>query len=79
MLDARKLFWYTLVISLLLETYVRYVSVKLSGVSTFISWPPVDNVMHFFWGATIFLFFVGYLRWHPKHALLAVIVWQLAW
>lgn len=75
----RGLFFVTLAFSLFLEVWVRWVMPLTHGDSGFGIWPPVDNVMHFFWGLNIFVFLVLYLRFTPVDALLGVYAWQMAW
>lgn len=65
----------TLTFSILLEIYVRWIAKP----SVFISWPPIDNIMHFFWGVNVFLIALIFLKWEPLDSLLAVFVWQMGW
>jgi len=77
--NRKKLFIFTLSFSILLEWWVRWGMVPFYGDSGFGVWPPVDNIMHFFWGLNIFLAFVLFLRWKPVEALLGVYAWQMVW
>lgn len=65
--------------SILLEIWVRWLLPITSGHDGFYIWPNIDNVMHFFWGLNIFLFFVLMLRWTPIEGLLGVYIWQMGW
>lgn len=79
-MDSRRAIWYgTLTFSVLLELWVRYALPFIVGRDGFAIWPDVDNIMHFFWGLNIFLFFVLVLRWKPIEGILGVYAWQMGW
>lgn len=79
-MDRRRiLFLITLMFSVLLEVWVRWVMPFTHGQDGFGVWAPVDNVMHLFWGLNIFLFLVLFLRLKPWEALLGVYAWQMCW
>lgn len=79
-MDSRKaIFAGTLAFSILLELWVRYGLLYLTGHDGFYIWPNVDNVMHFFWGLNFFMVFMLFLRWTPAESVLGVYGWQMLW
>jgi hypothetical protein len=79
-MDKQHKIWYSLLaFSVLLEIWVRWGLLWTTGHDGFFIWPPVDNVMHFFWGANIFLFLILVLRWRPIEGVLGVYGWQMLW
>jgi hypothetical protein len=75
----KPLFAVTLAFSILLEFYVRWVSVWVYGIDGFGMFPPIDNIMHFLWGLNIFFIFVLLLRFEPIDAIFAVFAFQMVW
>lgn len=70
---------FTLTCSIVLEVWVRWISLEQYGRDFFGIWPPIDNIMHFMWGLNIFLILLVWLKWKPLDSLLGVFMWQMMW
>ncbi|HLP79663.1 MAG TPA: hypothetical protein VK158_03450 [Acidobacteriota bacterium] len=79
MKPQHALFCTTLILSIVIEAWVRLFSVVIVGTDGFDLWPPIDNIMHFLWGMNLFFTFVILFKWRPRDALYALIAWHMAW
>jgi|GEM_PF-1610664 len=77
--SRRRIFYFMLAFSVILEIWVRFIMPFTHGQNGFYVWSPVDNIMHFFWGVNIFLFLVLFRKWTPKEGILGIFGWQMVW
>src|ERR1044071_8963256 len=75
----KAFFFASLIVSILIEAFIRYGSFAFTHRIGYVSWPWIDNVSHFSWGISGFLLFLTVLEWSPLDSLLGVLMFHMLW